>query len=95
MLSDSFFLRVKKLSERTKESFTFSSAFTNTELYLLTFEKLQCFPDSCKREHYCLRFTESKATLRSKISVKGDLGRWLFSSLADFLHQLSGHGEAH
>lgn len=35
MSSDSFFLHLKKLSERTKESFTFLSAFINSELHLL------------------------------------------------------------
>lgn len=93
MSSDSFFLRVKKLSERTKESFTFPSAFINTELHLPS-EKLQHFRASCKREHHRLRLTESKATLRSQISVEGDLGRWLMSSSADLLNQLPGHSEA-
>ena len=86
---------VWKSSERTKESFTFPSAFINTELRLLTLEKLQCFRTSCKREHYCLTLTESKATLRSHISVEGDMGRWFISSSADLLNQLPGHSEVH
>jgi len=72
MSSDSFFLRVKKLSERTKESFRFPSAFINTELCLLTSEEPQCFRASCERERYHLRLTEPKATVRSQISVAGD-----------------------
>lgn len=95
MSSDSFFLRVKKLSEGTKGSFTFLSAFINTELRLLTLEKLQCFRASCKRQCHCLRLTKSKATWRSQISVKGDLGRRLISSSADALSQLPRHGEWH
>lgn len=95
MSSDSFFLRVKKLSERTKESFTFLSAFINTELCLLTSEKLQCYRASSEKEHYCLSLTESKATLRPQISAEGHLGRWVISSSGDILNQLPGHGKAH
>lgn len=86
---------MKKLSERTKESFTFLSAFINTELRLLTLEKLQRFRAGCKREHYHLGLTESKPTLRSQISGEGDLGRWFISSSADLLNLLPGHSEAH
>lgn len=93
MSSDSFFLHLKKLSERTKESFTFLSAFINTELHLLTSGKLQCFRTRCKREHYHLWFTESKATLRSQIAVEGDLGRCLISSSDDLLNQLPVHSK--
>lgn len=85
MSSDSFFLHLKKLSERTKESFTFMSAFINTELHLLTSGKLQCFRTSCKREHYHLWLTESKATLRSQTTVEGDLKRCLICSSDDLL----------
>lgn len=93
MSSDSFFLHLKKLSERTKESFTFLSAFINTELHLLTSGKLQCFRTRCKREHYRLWFTESKATLRSQIAVEGDLGRCLISNSDDLLNQLPVHSK--
>lgn len=93
MSSDSFFLHLKKLSERTKESFTFLSAFINTELHLLTSGKLQYFRTSCKREHYRLWFTESKATLRSQIAVERDLGRCLISSSDDLLNQLPVHSK--
>lgn len=95
MSSDSFSLHLKKLSERTKEPFTFLSACINTELHLLTSEKLQCFRASCKREHYHLRLTESKATLTSQIPVEGDLGIWFISSSADLLNQLPRHSELH
>lgn len=94
MSSDSFFLRVKKLSERTKESFTFLSAFINTELCLLTSEKLQSYRASSEKEHYRLSLTESEATLRLQISVEGGLGRWFISSSGDVLNQLPGHGKA-
>lgn len=86
MLSDSFFRHVKKLSERTKQSFTYLSAFINIESHLLTSGKLQCFRTSCKREHYHPWFTESKAILRFQIAVEGDLERSLIRSLADLLN---------
>lgn len=95
MSSDSFFLHLKKLSERTKESFTFLSAFINTELHLLTSGNLQCFRTSCKREHYRLWFTESKATLRFQTAAEGDLGRCLISSSDDLLNQLPVHSKVH
>lgn len=61
----------------------------------LLWRKLQGFRASCKREHYHLRLTESKATLRSQISVAGDLGRWFSSSSADLLNQLPRHSKVH